>query len=147
MHPEQLTEKQPESSLPAKSGNRPVICSIVLVMALTYFLILALIFVSALVYSNEIIRATGHYYSPENFDENSIKGFIAAGAFLFILSSGGIVLMLLKRKLGFYLFIPAVLAIFITDLVILDFDWLRYLILSGFIFLLGILHFSGKCYR
>jgi hypothetical protein len=147
MHPEQLTEKQPETTTPVKPGNRPVICSIILAMALTYFLIMTLMFFAALVYSKEIIRATGHYYSPEDFDESGIVGFILAGTFLFMLSSSGIVLMLLKRRTGFYLFIAAVLAIFITDLVLLDFDWLRYLILSGFIFLLGILHFSKKCYK
>jgi hypothetical protein len=147
MHPEQLTEHQPETTTPVKPAKRPVICSIILAMALTYFLILTLLFLAALVYSKEIIRATGHYYSPQDFNENSIIGFIAAGTFLFMLASAGIVLMLLKKRLGFYLFTPAVLAIFITDLVLLDFDWLRYLILSGFLFLLGILHFSRRCYK
>jgi len=115
-------------------------------MALTYFLILALLFLAGLIYSVSISDILSAYYNdqanlPLYFKSNALTGFI-----LFLTASAGIVLFMLRRKAGFYIFFAASVVIFALDLSFLVFDWLRYLVHSGFIFVLGIAHFSKRCY-
>ena len=54
--------------------------------------------------------------------------------------------MLKKHRAGFYIYLAAAILLLGTDLLLLEFDWMRYLVNSGFIFILGLVHFSGRCY-
>ena len=135
-----------EKPLPARVKKRSFLCWIILAMALTYFLILALLFLAGSVFSGNIIQAISSYYGPEDASPERFRWFLMAGTALYSAASAGIILFLLSRKAGFYIFFIAALAIFSLDLSYLNFDWLRYLIHTGFVFILGIAHFSKKCY-
>ena len=137
----------PIPAKPARIKKRTFFCVVLLTAALTYFLILALLFLSGAVFSGKIITLISPYYSPENQLPAFFNGFAIIGSLLYFLSSFGIILFLLKRKAGFYIFFLSTLLIFSLDLIFLNFDWLRYLIHSGFIFILGIAHFSKRCYN
>jgi hypothetical protein len=142
-----LPEQKPaEFSAPVKIRKKPVICSMILAMALTYFLVLFIMFFVALVFSGDITKTISYYYRGPDFNPSAIIWFILVGTFVYLSGVTGIILMLANRKSGFYLFFLTALTILLLDFIVLDFDWLRYLIHSGFIFLLGILHFSGRCY-
>jgi hypothetical protein len=143
MHPEDTKVEIPVDNMTRK---RPLLCSLILSMALTYFLVIFMIFTAALVFSGDIIRAISPYLSPGDFENRSVLLFALAGTFLFGGATTGILLFLFSRKTGFYLFFLTTLVIFILDVIFLDFDWMRYLILSGFIFILGTMHFSKRCY-
>ncbi len=129
-----------------RARKRPFICGLLLTLALTYFLVMALLFSLSLVFSGDIQRVLSQYYTQEEFNASYILIFSLAGSLLFWGSSAGIVLFLLKRKGGFYLFFLTALVILILDFIFLDFDWLRYLILTGFLFTAGVLHLSKRCY-
>jgi hypothetical protein len=136
-----------EKPVPARIKKRLFLCPIILSMALTYFLILALLFLAGAVFSRNIVLAVSPYYGPEEASPEVFRWFIIAAATLYSVTAAGIILMLLRRKLGFYIFFAAAIIIFSLDLAFLNFDWLRYLIHTGFIFILGIAHFSRRCYR
>jgi hypothetical protein len=135
-----------EKPIPARLKKRSFLCRIILSMALTYFLILALLFLAGALFSRNIIQAISSYYGPEEISPARLRWFVMAGAALYASASAGIIILMLNRKAGFYIFLIAALAIFSLDLFFLNFDWLRYLIHTGFIFILGIAHFSKKCY-
>jgi hypothetical protein len=136
-----------EKSFPARIKKRSFLCWIILSMALTYFLILALLFLAGSVFSSNITQAISSYYGPGDASPDRFRLFVMAGAALFSSAVAGIILFMLNRKAGFYIFLIAALAIFSLDLFFLNFDWLRDLIHTGFIFILGIAHFSKRCYR
>lgn len=115
-------------------------------MALTYFLILALLFLSGVIFSGKIILILSDYYQGTEKFPSHFRWFAFGGTLLYFTSVTGIILFFLKRKIGFYIFFLAALLIFSIDLAFFDFDWLRYLIHTGFIFILGIAHFSKRCY-
>jgi hypothetical protein len=131
---------------PARIKKRSFLCWIILSMALTYFLILALLFLAGSIFSEKIIRVIGPYYGPESGNPVDFRWFALGGTLLYFTAVSGIILFMLKRKLGFYIFFTASLVILALDFAFLNFDWLRYLIHSGFIFILGIAHFSKRCY-
>jgi hypothetical protein len=135
-----------ENQLSARIKKRSFLCRIVLAMALTYFLILALLFLAGAFFSGKIIQSISPYYGHGETAPEIFGWFAITGAFLYFAATAGIILFLLKRKAGFYLFFIAALIIFSLDLAFLNFDWMRYLIHTGFIFLLGIAHFSRRCY-
>jgi hypothetical protein len=136
-----------ENFLPPGIKKRSYLCRIILSMALTYFLILALFFLAGTVFSRNIIQAISAYYGHEDASPDSFRWFVMAGAALYTTAAAGIILLLLNRKAGFYLFFVAALIIFSLDLAMLNFDWMRYLIHTGFVFILGIAHFSKRCYN
>ena len=140
-------EQQQIIPVTQKTRKRPILCRLILAMALTYFLVLFLLFLAALIFSGDITRTISYYYTEQNFKTSSILWFAFTGSILYLASSSGIILMLIRRKSGFFLFVLSALVIFLLDFLLMDFDWLRYLIHTGFIFLVGILHFSGRCYR
>ena len=133
---------------PLKAGikKRSFLCWIVLSMALTYFLILALFFLAGSVFSDNIIQVISSYYGPEDASPERFRWFVMTGAALYMSAAAGIILIMLNHKAGFFIFFIAALTIFILDLSYLNFDWLRYLIHTGFVFILGIAHFSRSCY-
>lgn len=131
---------------PVRIKKRTLFCLVILTAALTYFLILALLFLAGSIFSDRIIELISPYYSDEEGIPVIFSGFAITGSILYFLSSAGIILFIYKRKAGFYLFFLATVIIFSLDLAFLNFDWLRYLIHSGFIFILGIAHFSKRCY-
>jgi hypothetical protein len=135
-----------EPLTPARIRNRPFLCSIILSAALTYFLILALLFLAAIIFSGKIMDIIRIYYDPEINLKGHFLWIALTGAILYGGSVAGIILFMLKRKSGFFIFFAATLIIFSLDFAFLEFDWLRYLIHSGFIFTLGIAHFSKRCY-
>jgi hypothetical protein len=116
-------------------------------MALTYFLIIALLFLAGLLFSGTVNEVVGSYYGLEEEFASKYFSFIITGTILFLTIVAGIIIFMMKYRAGFYIFIAAILVTIILDLTFLRFDWVRYLIQSGFIFLLGIAHFSRKCYR
>ena len=132
---------------PAGIKKRSFFCRIILSMALTYFLILALLFLAGAVFSGKIVQVLSSYYNPDDSSPAIFHWFAFVGSALYLLSVTGIILFILKRKAGFYIFFIAALIIFTLDLALLNFDWLRYLIHTGFIFILGIAHFSKRCYN
>ncbi len=142
------TENQ-SALIPLKAGikKRSLLCWIFLCMAMTYFLILALLFLAGTIFSERIIEIISPYYGPDEVLPSRLHLFMLIGTVLYLISSAGILLFMLKRKAGFYIFFAATVIIFSLDLAFLSFDWLRYLTLSGFIFLLGIAHISKRCYR
>lgn len=143
MLPEEI---QPETGFITKYGKRPFSCRVILAMVMTYFFILTLLFLAALVFSGEITGIMENYFDPLEFKPQKIKWFIVIGAILFSLCSIGLILQSFRRKGGFYLFFLTALVILTLDLIFLDFDWLRYLIHSGLMFLAGMVHFSKRCY-
>ena len=142
-------ETQQLQVISKKTGirKRSVLCQVILVSALTYFLIPALLFIAGMIYSGSIIRFISEYYKPGDLSPEYYTWVAVAGSFLYLASAAGILLFLLKKKIGFYIFSLSAVVIFSLDLVFLDFDWIRYLIHSGYIFILGIAHFSKRCYR
>jgi hypothetical protein len=86
------------------------------------------------------------YESWNNQSTHHFRWIAWIGTGLLFLSCAGIVLMLTKRRIGFYIFIAAALIILILDIIFFKFDWLRYVLHSGFIFLTGVVHYSRKCY-
>lgn len=132
---------------PARIRKKSFVCKIVFYSALTYFLILAFLFVAGSVFSGKIVEIINSYYNPGDYFHGLFRLFALSGSILYLTASAGIILFMNNRRTGFYIFLIALLAIFILDISFLEFDWLRYLIHSGFIFVLGIAHFSGKCYN
>jgi hypothetical protein len=134
--------------IPKKSGvrKRSVFCQVILVSALTYFLIPALLFIASLAYSGKILQFIQQYYKPGDLLPEYYIWVAAAGTLLYLASVAGILLFILNKKIGFFIFLLAAVIIFSLDLAFLDFDWIRYLIHSGYIFILGIAHFSKRCY-
>lgn len=135
------------ASEPARIRKKSFFCKIVLYSALTYFLILALLFVSGSLFSGKIVEIINSYYDPGEDFHGLFRLFAISGAALYLTASVGIILVMNNRKAGFYIFFIALLAIFILDLSFLKFDWLRYLIHTGFVFVIGIAHFSRRCYH
>jgi hypothetical protein len=132
---------------PARTRKKSLFCKIIFYSALTYFLILALLFLAGAVFSGKIIEIISVYYNSGEYFHGLFRLFTSIGAILYLVASGGIILLINNRKAGFYIFIISVLAIFIFDLSFLEFDWLRYLIQTGFVFVLGVAHFSRRCYN
>jgi hypothetical protein len=130
----------------ARFKKKSLFCKIISYSALTYFLILALLFLAGLIFSGKITQIISSYYSPDDRFPDLFRWFALTGSVLYLMSVAGIILFMLKRKAGFYIFFIAALIIFSLDLAFLTFDWLRYLIHTGFIFILGIAHFSKRCY-
>ena len=141
------TREEQQSLKEAGIKKKSLFCWILLSMAMTYFLILALLFLAGTVFSGRIIDIISPYYGTDEYPADFFYGFAVAGAILYFISSAGILLFMLNRKVGFYIFFLAALVIFSLDLAFLNFDWLRYLIHTGFIFILGIAHFSKRCYK
>jgi hypothetical protein len=131
---------------PARIRKKSLLCKIIQYSALTYFLILAFLFLAGSVFSGKIIEIINSYYNPGDSFQGYFRLFTITGAALYLTASVGIILFINKRKAGFYIFFTAMLAIFLLDFSFLEFDWLRYLIHTGYVFILGIGHFSGKCY-
>lgn len=131
---------------PAGIRKKSFFCRIILFSTLTYFLILALLFVAGSVFSGKIIEIINQYYNPGKYFHGLFGLFAISGAILYLTATAGILLFMNNRKAGFYIFLIALLAIFILDFYFLEFDWLRYLIQTGFVFVLGIAHFSKRCY-
>lgn len=125
--------------------NRPFICTVALSVALTYFLVLAFLFLSGLIFSGKIIDIITLYAHPQEKSPGMFLLFTLAGTLLFLTASAGILVFLLKKRWGFFLFVAAALVILGLDLIFLPFDWVRYLILSGFVSLLGIIYLTGRC--
>ena len=144
MHPEEIQSGHDQE---IKKGTRPFSCKVILAIALTYFLVIMLLFATAVIFRTGIIRAVGYYFDPSEYDPGKITLFILSGAILYLLASAGLILQSLKRRIGFYIFFIIALMILVLDLIFLDFDWLRYVIQSGLIFLVGIAHFSKRCYH
>jgi hypothetical protein len=132
---------------PARTRKKPLLCSIILYSALTYFLILALLFLSGSIFWGKVMESIKPYFSPEETSPDNYKWFAIVGAALFSMASAGIILFILRKRIGFYIFIAAAVVIFALDFAFLNFDWMRYLILSGYIFIIGIAHFSRRCYN
>lgn len=139
--------QEADTVTPVSKKSKPLLCQVILAMALTYFTILSLLFLAGLIFSDYLRELLGHYAKSGAYSPGSFTWFAASGATLFLSALSGLVLMILNRKGGFYLFAAAVLAIMALDFFFLTFDWMRYLIHSGLFFLAGIAHFTGKCYR
>jgi hypothetical protein len=144
MPPDKKTTEDQEAAVRYK--KRPFICTVLLTVALTYFAVLALLFAAALIFSGDITGTLRKYLESGQEIQNRFTWFALGGSLLFFAAVAGLLLMLMKRRSGFFLFFISALAIFTFDLIFLDFDWLRYLIHSGLIFITGILHFSKRCY-
>ena len=71
--------KSRKSQLEQKTRKRPLLCSLILSMALTYFLVIFLLFAAALVFSGDIIRALSHYLPPGDFEDRSVVLFTLCG--------------------------------------------------------------------
>jgi len=141
-----VTNDEMNDALTRKSFRRPFICTVVLSAAMTYFGILTLLFLTGIVFSRDILNAIAPYDPAGRASSPSVPLFLIAGTGLYVMISTGLVLFMVKRRLGFYLFLTATVVLLILDLIYLEFDWIRYLAATGFIFILGIMHFSGKCY-
>lgn len=140
----------PENQAAIKQAGmkkRSFLCRIIFAMTLTYFLILALLFLAGTIFSGKIIQAISIYFGPEEPSPGIFRWFALCGATLYSASAAGIILFMMNRKAGFYLFLVSVVIIFSLDLAFLNFDWLRYLIHTGFIFILGIAYFSKRCFK
>jgi hypothetical protein len=116
-------------------------------MALTYYGILNILFLGMLVFSGYIRKATEHWFEAESITNTSLILFIVVGLMILFMCTSGITLFLNQRKGGFYLYLAGAVILMAADFFLLEFDWMRYLINSGFIFILGIMHFAGKCYK
>jgi hypothetical protein len=118
----------------------------VLLMALTYYGIINLLFLGMLIFSGSIRKATEPWFEKEGISNIGLILFILLGLLILIMCTSGITLFLKQKKGGYYIYLAGAIVLWIADFFLLEFDWIRYLINSGFIFLLGIMHFTGKCY-
>lgn len=125
----------------------PFTCRIFLLMALTYYGIINLLFLGMLIFSGRIEKATEPWFETEGFSNTTLIIFIVLGLLILLMCTSGITLFLQQRRGGFYLFLAGAASLWVADFFLLQFDWMRYLINTGFIFILGVMHFSGKCYK
>lgn len=134
---------------PQQTGvkNRPFYCIAFVTVALTWFLALFLLFLTGLLYQGRISGILSLYESGDEKLIGSFTVFTSTGAFLFLAACAGLLVMLLKKRWGFYLFFGTSLVILGLDFAFLAFDWMRYLAVTGLIFLIGLSHFSRRCYR
>jgi hypothetical protein len=144
-----LTSAKPDKKEDVRKTKQsmPYGCKVFLWMALTYYGIINLLFLGMLVLSDRIRKATEPWFESEGFSNTTLLLFIIAGLLILLICTSGLVLFLRQKKGGYYLFLSGAIFLWIADFFLLEFDWMRYLINSGFIFILGIMHFSGKCYR
>lgn len=115
-------------------------------MAITYYGILNLLFLGMLVFSARIRQAAEPWYTTDGIDNMKIILIILLGLAILTMCTSGIVLMLKKRRGGYFIYLAGAVILWVADFFLLEFDWIRYLINSGFIFILGVIHFSGRCY-
>lgn len=115
-------------------------------MAQTYYGIINLLFLLLVVFQERFIRAVRPYFQTENLNEAVLRYFLLSAAAILLLCNAGIAMMQFRRKNGFFLFLAGGVILLIIDTFFLSFDWVRYLLNSGFIFLLGLLHFTGRAY-
>lgn len=139
-------DNSPGSGTSIKSGKRPFSCKVILAIVMTYFLILSILFLTVLIFSGDILKIMENYFDPGIFKPQKVVWFMVTVAILFSLCSAGLILQSLRLRAGFYLFFFSALVILTLDLIFLEFDWFRYLIHSGLIFLAGMVHFSKRCY-
>jgi hypothetical protein len=125
----------------------PFVCRAILLIALTYYGILNLLFLGMLVFSGYIRKASDPWFELEGTSPALQAMIIITGLLILLACTSGIVLFLRQRRGGFYIFLGGAVLLWIADFFLLEFDWIRYLINTGFIFFLGILHFSRKCYK
>jgi len=71
---------------------------------------------------------------------------MAVAVLILVLCNAGLLLMQWKKKWGFYIYLSGAIVLLVIDSFFLQFDLLRYLLNTGFIFITGILHFTGRCY-
>lgn len=126
--------------------SRTFICSVTIVMAFTYFGLLFLLFASGLFYKGTLTGIFALYLPGDENLPKEIGFFLISGFFLYLSAITGLIVLMLKKRAGFYIFILSAVLMLVIDLVFFDFDWLRYLIITGFVFVLGVFHFSGGCY-
>jgi hypothetical protein len=144
LNPEALSQKVHKRN---NQTRPPFTCRVFLLMALTYYGILNLLFLGMLVFSGYIRKATEHWFEAESITNTSLILFIIIGLLILLMCTSGITLFLYRRKGGFYLYLAGAVILWVADFFLLEFDWMRYLINSGFIFILGIMHFTGRCYN
>ena len=88
----------------AGNGKKSLFCKVILTMAVTYFLILALLFLAGSIFSGKITGILSPYYGADENLTILFNGFAMTGAVLYFISSTGILLFMMKRKAGFYIF-------------------------------------------
>ena len=129
-----------------RTRSRTFICSVTLVMAFTYFGVFFLLFAAGLFYKGPLTGIFELYLPNEENLVAEIDLFLISGFLLYLAAIAGLVILMLKKRSGFYLFTLSAVLLLLIDLSFFDFDWLRYLIITGLIFVLGVFHFSGGCY-
>jgi hypothetical protein len=127
--------------------QRPFLCRFFFLSALTWFGIYLLVFIALLLFSGRLAEIFSWYAQPGVPGKIDIRLFAGAGTFLYLIVFSGLVIMYSRRPWGLSIFIPGLIALMALDFSFMNFDWLRYLVNSGFAFLVGILHFSRGCYK
>lgn len=93
-----------------------------------------------------MIKAVAPYFEKENINEKTLLAFIATATLILLSCNAGILLILLKKKAGLYFFLTGAIILLVIDSFFLQFDVIRYLLNTGFIFIVGFLHLTGRCY-
>lgn len=126
--------------------GKPFLCKLVIMTAMTYFGVFLILFLLGLIFTDRIYGILSTYLAEGEFDKGKYILIFGVATLIYSLAWAGLMMMILNRKAGFYLFIVMVIVLIISDFFFIDFDWIRYLLNSGFAFLIGIVHFSGRCY-
>lgn len=129
-----------------RAKGKPFLCRLVILTAMTYFGVFLILFLGAFVFTGKIYGILSPYFAEGEFQKSRYIAISGAGALIYALAWAGLLMMMMNRKAGFYLFILMVIVLIVTDFFLVDFDWIRYLLNTGFAFLVGIVHFTGKCY-
>ncbi|MDX9907658.1 MAG: hypothetical protein RBS55_13810, partial [Bacteroidales bacterium] len=77
------------------------ICLVVQCMALTYFLIIALLFLAGLLFSGTVNEVVGSYYGLKEEFASKYFSFIITGTILFLTIVAGIIIFMMKYRAGF----------------------------------------------
>lgn len=126
--------------------GKPFLCKLVILTAMTYFGVFLILFLGAFIFTDKIYGIIAPYFSEGEFLKGKYLAIAGTGTLIYALAWVGLLMMNINRKAGFYLFILMVVIMIISDFFLVDFDWIRYLLNSGFAFLVGIIHFTGRCY-
>lgn len=128
-------------SQPQVKHQRPFLLSVLLLALFVYSGLMSLLFLLALIYTHWLTDVVNDYLGNTEVQQQGVLLLSVAGFILHLVSLTGIIFMLRMKRIGFYLFVTAVLLI-----IVLPFFFGYGSIYSAIIFLLTII-FLGFFYQ
>ena len=113
-------EKQP--MLRIRPG--PIGFHVISIIGMTYYGIMAILFLVGIFYSNLLYRIILTYNKGSELTLSVIRTFSIGGFLLFGTCALAIIFMVLKRSWAYYMFLVPGILIIILELVVVELDWL-----------------------